>query len=90
MECNESAQLQCQGKECWGYEKCHTEKADTSTPSTVATCCIADSLSVEEKYNDLLMAVGEKHTDESRHETAKRYILDAEKHDERSCEASSD
>lgn len=34
---------------------------------------------LEEKYNDLIMAVNKKFKDETRHETAKRYIIDAEK-----------
>ena len=38
----------------------------------------AGAAAEREKYNDLLMAVGEKFHDESRHETALRYIREAE------------
>lgn len=34
--------------------------------------------SVEEKYYDLLLCVGKKYPGETRHETAKRYLLAAE------------
>lgn len=34
-----------------------------------------------EKYNELIFAVGYKYPNESRHETALRYILNAEKTD---------
>ena len=34
---------------------------------------------LEEKYFELIMAVGRKYPDETRHETALRYILAAEK-----------
>ena len=34
---------------------------------------------VEEKYNELIMAVAKKFTNETRHETALRYIKEAEK-----------
>lgn len=33
------------------------------------------------KYHDLIMQVGKKYPGESRHDTAKRYILEAEKQD---------
>jgi hypothetical protein len=35
----------------------------------------------EEKYNELLYAVGTKYPNETRHETALRYIKEAEQHD---------
>ena len=34
---------------------------------------------LKEEYHDLLMAVGTKYDGESRHETARRYILEAER-----------
>ena len=34
---------------------------------------------LEKKYSDLIMAVGNKYPDETRHQTALRYILNAEK-----------
>lgn len=36
---------------------------------------------IKEKYNELIMAVGNKHPGETRHETALRYILKGEKGD---------
>lgn len=33
MECNEFQGQECLGAECAGYDECHTENADTSTPS---------------------------------------------------------
>ena len=41
-------------------------------------------LDVESKYQDLIMCVGNKHPDETRHETAKRYLI------ERDCASSAE
>ena len=38
---------------------------------------------IEEKYSELLYAVGKKHKDETRHETALRYIKNAEQGEHR-------
>lgn len=35
---------------------------------------------LEEKYNELLMSVGTKYPNETRHQTALRYIREAERH----------
>jgi hypothetical protein len=40
---------------------------------------------IEEKYNELIMAVAEKFTNETRHETALRYINEAESFQDNSC-----
>lgn len=38
-----------------------------------------------DKYHDLVFAVATKHPDETRHETAKRYILQAEQPRDNQC-----
>lgn len=38
----------------------------------------AESIEWSSKYHDLIMSVGSKWTGESRHDTAKRYIIEAE------------
>ena len=40
---------------------------------------------IEEKYNELIMAVAKKFTNETRHETALRYINEAESFQDNSC-----
>ena len=40
---------------------------------------------IEEKYNELIMAVAKKFTNETRHETALRYIKEAENFNDNSC-----
>ena len=40
---------------------------------------------IEEKYNELIMAVATKFTNETRHETALRYIKEAENFNDNSC-----
>ena len=40
---------------------------------------------IEEKYNELIMAVAKKFTNETRHETALRYINEAESFNDNSC-----
>lgn len=41
----------------------------------------AENEKLQEKYSDLIMCVAQKFPDETRHETAKRYIQQAESHD---------
>ena len=36
---------------------------------------------LESKYNDLIYCVGKKHSSESRHDTARRYIIEREQRD---------
>ena len=38
-----------------------------------------DAIQATERYQELIMAVGNKHDGETRHETALRYILEAER-----------
>ena len=40
---------------------------------------------IEEKYNELIMAVAKKFTNETRHQTALRYINEAESFNDNSC-----
>lgn len=40
---------------------------------------------IEEKYNELIMAVAKKFTNETRHETALRYIKEAESFNDNTC-----
>jgi hypothetical protein len=48
-------------------------------PTDVNTDAIADEVAeLEKKYNELLYEVAKKFPDESRHETAKRYIKERE------------
>ena len=39
------------------------------------------------KYNDLIMWVSKKHKGETRHETAKRYIIQSESHVDEPCKS---
>jgi hypothetical protein len=48
------------------------------TGEAVVKLCELVAAAEREKYNELLMAVGKKFPDESRHETALRYIREAE------------
>lgn len=49
-----------------------------STFNSLITSTENDLLDVREKYNELVMAVGNKFEGETRHETALRYIRNAE------------
>ena len=49
------------------------------------TCRTTKSLLVQDLYNELLMAVESKHYNETRHETALRYIKEKELGSEVSC-----
>ena len=40
---------------------------------------------IQEKYNELIMAVAKKFTNETRHETALRYIKEAESFNDNTC-----
>jgi len=64
-----------------GNDKCangHTYPSSTSTPPQRKP--LTDDL-----YNELLFAVGNKYPNETRHQTALRYILQAEKGDEKAA-----
>ena len=57
------------------------EKLSSVEPVAEHVCAlkrVADSWLVEAKYNELLLAVQRKFPDETRHETALRYIKTAE------------
>ena len=51
---------------------------------------VAEQQKEIEKYRELLFAVASKYLDESRHETALRYIRNAESRDNGPCEVSDD
>ena len=57
------------------------------TPEFLSTCIVyyTENDNVCDKYNELLMAVERKHLDETRHQTALRYIIETEK---RACSGS--
>jgi hypothetical protein len=42
---------------------------------------------LQKKYNELIMAVGNKYPNETRHETALRYIQQAERTNNQPCQA---
>jgi len=46
--------------------------------SEILSTSVSNNSVTEQKYNELLYAVGRKFPDESRHETALRYILNAD------------
>lgn len=65
----------------WAIEAAILEKLISSEPVAEHVCAlkrVADSWLVEAKYNELLLAVQRKFPDETRHETALRYIKTAE------------
>ena len=45
---------------------------------------------IQKKYNELLHAVGRKYPNESRHETALKYIKNAEKDDDKTAKCAGD
>lgn len=49
---------------------------------------MTDLRKTQQLYHDLIMAVGNKHPGETRHQTAKRYIIEAESLNTGSEEAS--
>jgi len=54
------------------------ERVETIKSRPVEPEVIAEIADVEEKYNELIMAVAKKFTNETRHQTALRYIKEAE------------
>ncbi len=52
-----------------------------TTPHEQAAAELRRLHDVEKQYHELLYAVGNKYEDESRHQTALRYIQQAEAHD---------
>jgi len=76
----------------WQLQQAYSagQKNASTTSVPLDLLVSGDTAEVKAKYNELIMAVANKWPGETRHETALRYIRQAETSSNQACAASSD